>query len=334
MYLFLKGYKMSVLIKNNRQSNFELLRIFSMFLIVLHHCNTHGVFSYWHNNVSILHHINNFIVFLFSSGGKVGVTLFVLLTGYFSCTQNFSLKKWIYIYLKTAFFAVFMCLIYFFIDSEQAKVSLVYSIFPFTHNAYWFITSYLLLQIFSPLLNIILKTISPKLIQRYVIIGGTLWILFPLFSFNLGYSILLYFMYLYILGGALRLNYINFSHKYFSILFWVFFIYFLSVELMLIWNIGPEINLWLLFSHVELNLPYTFFVSLALFCLFKNIKVQSAWINWIAGSMLGVYLLHDSNLVRTHLWHTILAVDTSMQSPYFMVTYYFYQYLWGVYSVG
>ena len=81
--------------QKQRMENFELLRIFSMLLIVIHHCVAHGVFSYWHNNSSTIQQVKNLICFLLASGGEIGVTLFVLLTGYFSCQQNFRLKKMI-----------------------------------------------------------------------------------------------------------------------------------------------------------------------------------------------------------------------------------------------
>ena len=84
-----------------RDSNFELLRIFAMFLIVLFHVCGNGVFSYWHNNSSQLDHINNFFCFLMAACGEVGVTLFILISGYFSCRQEFKLSKLFNIYFKT-----------------------------------------------------------------------------------------------------------------------------------------------------------------------------------------------------------------------------------------
>ena len=35
--------------------------------------------------------------------------------------------------------------------------------------------------------------------------------------------------------------------------------------------------------------------------------------------MFGVYLLHDNNLVRPYLWHTLLQVDLNMLSPFFII---------------
>ena len=67
-----------------RLSNFELIRILAMFLIVLHHCLCHlrALMPIFPNTENI-HFINNFIAFLLFSGGKVGVAIFEILTGYF-----------------------------------------------------------------------------------------------------------------------------------------------------------------------------------------------------------------------------------------------------------
>lgn len=308
---------MNLLIKHkNRESNFELLRILAMFLIVLHHCNVHGIFNYWHHNFSILHHINNFISLFLSSGGKVGVTLFVLLTGYFSCQQSFKLQKWLSVYLQMLFYSILILLFCFWVNPEQAESHLIQCVFPLTHNAYWFITSWLLLYSFSPLLNVILQSVSKQNIQNYLILGFIIWLVLPIFGIDMGWSVLLYFMYLYLLGGALKLNLIDLPPKIIlflllSVLCWTMS---MMTSALCFWE--HHIHLWNLYSF-DLNTLYTLFVSLFIFYIFKDLKIKSPMINWIATSMFGVYLLHDNNLIRPWLWHTFLQMDTPMESPQF-----------------
>ncbi len=62
-----------------RQSSIELLRIIAMILIVAHHFEIHGGFAYPQDAVSV----NRIWMQFISSGGKVGVNIFVLLSGYF-----------------------------------------------------------------------------------------------------------------------------------------------------------------------------------------------------------------------------------------------------------
>lgn len=47
--------------------------------------------------------------------------------------------------------------------------------------------------------------------------------------------------------------------------------------------------------------------AIGLFLLFKNLKPNSnKVINWIAASTLSIYIIHDSNTVRTWLWNTVI----------------------------
>ncbi len=303
---------------NTRMSNFELLRIFAMFLIVLHHCIAHGVFSYWHDNSSVALQIQNFVCFILASGGEIGVTIFVLLTGYFSCQQNFRLKKCLDIYLKTCFFSILIFCALFIID-PKAITTAYSSFFPLNQGGYWFITSWLLMLSFSPFLNMILKNHSSKTIRNYLIYGAILWIVLPSFNLNLGYSPLLYFMYLYLLGGSLRLGHIKFSKKYSVFLITTILGYFFVFIITSFLSIGKHISLWYFWQYIDVNSIYVFTFSLWLFHIFKNIEIKIPWINWVASSMFGVYLLHNHDLIRPYLWHTLLSMDTSMRSPFFTI---------------
>lgn len=301
-----------------RESNFELLRIFAMFLIVLSHFVVHGVYPYWQRNISVLDHFNNLVATLFCTG-NIGVTLFVLLTGYFSCHQNFNLRKLFNIYLKTLFFSV-LILGLFFITSDNDINNVERFIFPFTHDSYWFITCWLLLYSFSPLLNTILKYVSSKIIQIYLILGGLLWIVSPLLGLGKnGYSNLIWFMYLYILGAGIRLNYLTFlKQKIFSFCILNLFCFIVVMLAMEIYFLPQKISLYGLMGYSELNRVYTLAISLWIFYLFKNIKIKSFTINWLASSMFSVYLLHDNDLVRHWLWKMQLNVSVSMNSVYFI----------------
>lgn len=303
-----------------RLSNFELLRIFAMFLIVLHHCNAHGVFSYWNNNSSLLYQINNCLCFFLASGGKIGVTLFVLLTGYFSCVQDFRLKKCLSIYLKTFLYSVVILCLYILVFPAKPTNLAIVSLFPFTHNAYLFITSYLILYTFSPLLNIMLQNASARLIRNYLVWCMVLWVVVPaagLMRDVKGYSDLFFFVYLYILGGAIRLKYVVFSKKYVSALFAAVFAVSLFLLIKTVGNFGAHISFWRIFKYIELNSVYVFVTSLWLFCLFADWKIKSPLINRISTSMFGVYLLHDNKLVRPFLWHETLKMHSHMTSPWF-----------------
>ena len=67
---------------NKRESNFELLRIVSMLFIVAAHFSLYNDFD----GGMLLG--NQFIYSFFRCGGKLGVFLFLLITGYFMINSN------------------------------------------------------------------------------------------------------------------------------------------------------------------------------------------------------------------------------------------------------
>ena len=74
-----------------RFSNIEASRILAMFLIVAHHFAVHGGVPIWKGDFPMSG--NYYFTQLFSTGGKIGVDLFVLITGYFICNKITVWKK-------------------------------------------------------------------------------------------------------------------------------------------------------------------------------------------------------------------------------------------------
>ena len=76
---------------NVRNSNIELFRIITMLLIVAHHYVVNSglmpiVISDFPSKAS------TFLIF-FGWAGKMGINCFVLITGYFMCTSQITLRK-------------------------------------------------------------------------------------------------------------------------------------------------------------------------------------------------------------------------------------------------
>lgn len=86
-----------------RDSNIELLRIFSMILIVAHHFSLHGVLKEFPENPLANQSVTSFLAQVIQSGGKAGVTLFIIISGYFMVQSNMKVKKYFYYYFKFYF---------------------------------------------------------------------------------------------------------------------------------------------------------------------------------------------------------------------------------------
>ena len=84
-----------------RNSNIELLRILSMIMIILGHCNIYGNYDITNMN----HFFNKFVIgntYL----GNLGVIIFVLTTGYFMIQKEIRIKKVILFELQVLFYSV------------------------------------------------------------------------------------------------------------------------------------------------------------------------------------------------------------------------------------
>ena len=92
--------------QKQRSSNLELLRIISMFLIVMHHYAVHGGFQLLEKDLSL----NKIIIQILSGGGQLGVNLFILISGYFLIDSEFKINKLLKLIFETFFYSVIILL--------------------------------------------------------------------------------------------------------------------------------------------------------------------------------------------------------------------------------
>ena len=87
---------------SGRQSNIELLRIVAMVMIVASHFGVHGGFNYG-EEISL----NSVWITFFGSGGKLGVDIFMLISGYFAVmSTRFRFSRVLRLWLQGFFYAV------------------------------------------------------------------------------------------------------------------------------------------------------------------------------------------------------------------------------------
>lgn len=86
-----------------RQSNIELLRIISMILILAHHFSVHGGFNILKTSFTI----NRLWIQFLQFGGKIGVNIFVIISGYFLITsKGIKISKVLKLWLQLFFYSV------------------------------------------------------------------------------------------------------------------------------------------------------------------------------------------------------------------------------------
>ena len=323
-------------VKNKqRVSKFELLRIIAMLLIVLHHSIIHGVFAVGINN-EINYPVNTIVSTILGMGGRIGVYLFVLVTGYFMIYSHITLAKIIKLWLPIFFWSI---LLYSFVgimvNNEFSIKNTITSFFPIIFNQYWFMTVYIFMYCLIPFLNVLVNNINNKKKKIYFLFLGLI-IIFTQISNNLFGGMgaigsnLLAFSFMYCIGAMIRNDnllenelFVRKSNQY-TMIIWALNILIISTLILF----GSELN-----NTKLINLAQKFaFTPATLLILFeaiglfvwigsKNISYHS-FVNKVASVTFGIYLISDNSYVREWLWNTILHMNKMINQNLIVIVVY------------
>ena len=183
-----------------RNSNIELLRIVSMVLIAMFHFSVHGT---WPEGGPLA---SDTAVEMLSFGGKIGVNCFVLITGYFMVHSRLKVQSLLRVVLQTWFYSFAILAIFAIAQPDLVTPDrLRKAVTPITSGEYWFITCYLALMVASPFLNVLYRHLSDSGRRNLMVIGFVVLSAIPtITTYNPIGSDLVWFFYLYLMGGWLR----------------------------------------------------------------------------------------------------------------------------------
>ncbi|MBQ0101919.1 MAG: hypothetical protein KBT31_03885, partial [Firmicutes bacterium] len=199
------------------------------------------------------------------------------------------------------------------------------SFLPIAFKKWWFASTYFVLYIIHPFLNVLLRNVNKKTYQALLVMLVIMWSVIPTFT-TLSYqsSNLLWFIVLYAIAGYIRLFGLNslFTTKHY---FWFWFTFsFLTYASCVVFTfLGTK---WEVFANYSAYFYgqeklTVLLISLSLFMLFKTVKMNNhKWINVIASATFGVYLIHDNNLVRSFLWRDLFK-NSQYQSTLLIIPY-------------
>ncbi len=294
-----------------RDSSIELFRIITMLVIVAHHyvVNSGLTDTIIENG---LMKPNSIFLLLFGWGGKTGINCFVMITGYFMCKSNITVKKFLKLVLEVEIYKILFYLIFLLTGyTEFSFKSLITSILPFTQLATNFTGCYIIFFLFIPFLNILIHGMNHK--QHLTLMGLCILIftILPTFFFiDVMFSYVSWFMVIYLIGAYIRL----YPNKWFNnkkicgittivclVLSWC------SVVAGAWISDRFEKNLWYYFV-ADSNKILAVLTAICAFCFFKNLKMgYSKTVNTIAASAFGVFLIHaNSETMRQWLWKDTL----------------------------
>ena len=125
-----------------------------MILIIMHHYALYSGFQFSQDIT-----INKMIINFFIMGGKIGVNVFILITGYFMINSKFKIQKVFNLLTQVLTYTLFFLII----NLNNVSIrQIVVSILPVTYSQYGFITNYIIVYILSPYINIFIENIDKR----------------------------------------------------------------------------------------------------------------------------------------------------------------------------
>ena len=299
--------------KNVRSSNLELYRIIVMLLIIAHHYVVNsGLMDILGPIYSNVFSWRSIFLALFGAWGKTGINCFILITGYFMCKSNITLKKYVKLLLEILFYSVIIYLI-FCISGYQtfSIIELIKAFIPIKAIQHNFTGCFLAFYLFIPFLNILVRNLTEKQHICLLLVLGFVYVFFgtvPFFDINMNY--VSWYIVLYFIASYIRLYPKNI---YDSTKIWLsltlFFVALLSLSVIACAYVGQKLGKQMIYYFAaDSNTFLAVAVAISSFLLFKNLKVkQNRFINTLSSTTFGVLLIHaHSETMRNWLWKDTL----------------------------
>lgn len=296
--------------QKTRQSNFELLRIISCFMIiVLHYLN--GSMGGALSNV-VKSSLNYYVAHTVESLCIVGVNCFILISGYFMIKKTeVYIGKVVKLFITLLFYSLvcFGIAVLFGFKGFSFK-ELILAIIPFLGGRRWFISTYIILFLLIPYINKTLNNLSKKDYQVYLIIYILIFSLWPTFLTSPpvtdgGYGII-NFILLYSIGGYVKLHMEKIPNKLVSFSMYTVFAILTTI---MSFYVGRAWNYNNIFNVLG---------SLMLFFLFYNIKIQSKFVNDLSKLSFGIFILHSDPMMNNY-FYSLMKCSSYYDSIYFIV---------------
>ena len=284
----------------HRKSNFELLRIVAMLMIIDVHyfaaCNAGECTTAYGGNWIIYH--------ILESAGICGVNLFVLITGFFSYEkETIKVRKIVNLICEVAFWGGTGFLLSVLAAWKDADLKeLIKAVFPIFFGGRWFVKIYIILLCMIPFLNILINLLTKESFRILLVISLVLFSVWPSFLpyppvNDHGYGIV-QFILLYIIAVYMRLHCEKYPPKAVCLLG-----YLVSASVVCAASILGMNDAWA-YSHI-----FVIVEAVCLFMFFAQLEIRSIWVNKIASNAFGVFLIHTESFFSIVVYDKLLRCN-------------------------
>ncbi len=290
-----------------RQSNIELYRIIVMLLIVAHHYVVNSGLPDAMRDEPM--NQNTLFYVLFGMWGKTGINCFVLITGWFMCKAEITLRKFLKLLFEVMFYKIVINLFFMLTGYIPFSVKgIMVSFWPIWTISDDFVSCFLLYYLTIPFLNILIRHMTQRqhlqlvalLLFIYTFMGSFSW-------FHVSSNYAVWFCVLHVIASYLRYYGLPWRIRW----GWASLVSVMasiSCVMFFTWRINhifqPVGLSYSFYPLADSNQPLALLTALCLFMWAKDVRMgYHKWINTIASSTFGVLLIHaNSNTMRQLLW--------------------------------
>lgn len=312
------------ILKKQRNSSIELLRIICILLIIAHHYSVHGgfgVFKYDSLNAQQIY------IQILSMFGRISCSVFAIITGYYMVNSKINYKKIYYLILEMLFYSFTILIVAYMIKIYPIPFSEVFkSLFPiFWGNLY--LVAYIVFCFFIPYINVMLQRLNQKEFKRLLISLIVVWSVIPTLTHNCWKFSNLDFFFVMYCTGAYERKYIKVNEppnkNYINICILLSGILLLIISVLLLDFLGVYFKSQMLIDLAtyfrEYNSVISVIIAVSMFRFFKNINFYSCILSFIASSVVGIYLIHDNLIMRKFIWEVLSPNIKYINSNYIYI---------------
>lgn len=299
-----------------RESGIELLKIISIFLIVISHvCQSlynqyffeYGLSNGFLDLNEVTTNFQTLVLVFFRHFGALGNMIFIICSSWFLIGKKKVNKNKIFKLVIDVFVIsiIYLGIFYSFNGFFNLKwIHIKRSFFPTTYQNNWYITSYILFIMLVPYLNMIIDKLSKEeLLKTNIVLFGLYWVIsFIVTSYF--HTLLVTFITIYFFISYMKKYMVKFSKdtkKNVKLLIFGILMVILFIEITDLWGFFKEEARYKLLYWTESNNPFLLMIAIAMFNLFKNLDFRNLLINRWSSLTLYIYLIHENILVREYL---------------------------------
>lgn len=300
----------------HRESNIELFRIVTMFMIIAHHFVVNsGLTAEWEPMLVDALSRRTIFLYIFGAWGKYGINCFVLITGYYMCRSKATIEKFLKLLFEILFYNIVIYLAFIGTGHEIFSFGGGLSVLmPIRDISSGFVSCYMFFFLFIPFMNVLIGNLDKKkhltlmllLVFMYTVLGS-------LKQVEVTFNYVTWFIVVYMIASYIRLYNCSIFHNNYAvgsalIVFIVFSLWSIYANLHYVASMGVDIDIY--YYMADANKICAIGTAVCSFLFFRNLKIpHNIIINMIASTCFGVLLIHaNSDMMRNWLWREVLDV--------------------------